>query len=347
MAFKVYATTSQRLEPGRIAAHAIRAESLGYDGLNIPEAVHDGFVGATLALASTTRIRVATSVALAFPRSPMTTAIAAWDLATLSGSRFELGLGSQIKANIEGRYATPWTAPVPRMREYVAALRAIFRAFQSGEPLKFSGDQYRFQRLQPFFRPEPLADFALPIHLGGVATRMTELAGEVADGLVTHPTNTAPRYLREVMRPRLESGASRVGRDLKSFRLIVGCRVATGRTEADVARERENARQSLAFLYSTPAYWPSLEIFGWESRGPALRELTREQQWSRMSELVDDDMLDAFVPSATYDNIVDVLNDWYGGLAKTITFPMPENDREDDEFRQVVAALQSGSQHNA
>ena len=66
-----------------------------------------------------------------------------------------------------------------------------------------------------------------------------------------------------------------------------------------------------------------------------------------MSELVDDDMLDAFVPSATYDNIVDVLNDWYGGLTETITFPMPENDREDDEFRQVVAALQSGSQHNA
>lgn len=347
MAFKVYATTSQRLAPGQMAAHARRAESLGYDGLNVPEAVHDGFIGATLALAATTRIRVATSVALAFPRSPMTTAIAAWDLAALSGSRFELGLGAQIKANIEGRYATAWVPPVPRMREYVEALRVIFRAFQWGEPLTYSGEHYSFERLQPFFRPEPLEDFSLPIHLGGVAVRMTELAGEVADGLVTHPTNTAPRYLREVLRPRLELGAQRRDRDRQPFRLMVGCRVATGRTEADVARERENARRSLAFLYSTPAYWPSLEIFGWESRGPALRQLTRDEQWDEMSKLVDDDMLDAFVPSATYEDIVGVLNEWYGGLTDTITFPMPADDREDGEFRRVVAALQADSHHSA
>ncbi len=347
MAFKLYATTSQRLAPAEIAAHAQRAEALGYDGLNIPEAVHDGFVGATLALGATRRIRVATSVALAFPRSPMVTAIAAWDLAALSGGRFELGLGSQIKANIEGRYATAWAPPVARMREYVEALRSIFRSFQFGDPLAFSGEHYRFERLQPFFRPEPLEEFSLPIHLGGVATRMTALAGEVADGLVTHPTNTAPRYLREVLRPRLEKGAERRKSDLAPFRLLVGCRIATGRTDADVERERENARRSLAFLYSTPAYWPSLEIFGWADRGPELRELTRKQQWDRMHELVDDEMLDAFVPSATYENVGGLLEQWYGDLTDTITFPMPEDARDDEDFRQVVAALRGGSPHNA
>ena len=304
-------------------------------------------MGATLALAATKRIRVATSVALAFPRSPMTTAIAAWDLAALSGSRFELGLGSQIKANIEGRYSTAWVAPVPRMREYVQSLRAIFRAFQWDEPLAFSGEHYSFERLQPFFRPEPLADFSLPIHLGGVAPRMTELAGEVADGLVTHPTNTAPRYLREVLGPRLALGTQRRAGGLAPLRLMVGCRVATGRTEEDVARERENARRSLAFLYSTPAYWSSLEIFGWQSRGPELRALTRDQRWDRMSALVDDDMLDAFVPSATYENIVALLEEWYGELTETITFPMPDDTTADEEFRQVLGALRGETQHSA
>ena len=347
MPFKLYATTSQRLAPGEIAAHAQRAESLGYDGLNIPEAVHDGFVGATLALGATKRIRVATSVALAFPRSPMVTAMAAWDLAAVSGSRFELGLGSQIKANIEGRYSTAWAPPVARMRDYVGAVRSIFRSFQFGDRLEFSGEHYRFERLQPFFRPEPLEESSLPICLRGVAPRMTALAGQVADGLVTHPTNTSPCYLRELLRPRLEKGATHRASDLAPLRLMVGCRIATGRTDADVERERENARRSLAFLYSTPAYWSSLEIFGWEDRGPALRKLTREQQWDRMPELVDDKMLDAFVPSATYENVSGLLEQWYGDLTDTITFPMPEDPRDDEACRQVVAALRRGSPHNA
>ena len=347
MGFKIYATTSQRLSPAQIPAHARRAEALGYDGLNIPEAVHDGFVGAALALTATKRIRVATSVLVAFPRSPMMTAIAAWDLAALSGSRFELGLGSQIKANIEGRYATPWSPPVPRMREYVAGLRAIFRSFQFGEPLDFKGEHYRFDRLQPFFRPEPLAEFSLPIHLGGVAKRMTTLAGEVADGLVTHPTNTAPRYLREVLQPRLDLGARSRDPEMAPLRLIVGCRIATGRTDADVQRDRENARRSLGFLYSTPAYWPSLEIFGWSDRGPVLRELTRDQQWDRLHEVIDDEMLDAFVPSATYEHLSEVLEQWYGGLTETLTLPMPEDEREDQAFRQVVLALRGESRRNA
>lgn len=345
MGFRVYATTSQRMPLERLAAHAQRAEALGYDGLNIPEAVHDGFLASQIALQATERLRVATSVALAFPRSPMVTAIAAWDLAQLSGSRFELGLGSQIRANIEGRYATPWTPPVPRMREYVGALRAIFDAFQNGSPLAFEGEQYRLTRLQPFFRPEPLEEFRLPILLGGVGPRMTALAGEIADGLTTHPTNTAPRYLDEVLGARFAEGAARSGRDLADFRLMVGCRVATGRDTAAVAAEREKARSSLAFLYSTPAYWKSLELFGWERRGEELRELTREGRWEELSTHIDDELLDTFVPSGTWEEIPDVLEAWYGDRTGWITFPMPEDPADDAEVAAVIERLRGGTPH--
>ena len=330
-----------------VAAHALRAEALGFDGLNIPEAVHDGFVGATLALAATTRIRVATSVAVAFPRSPMAVAIAAWDLAALSGSRFELGLGSQVRGNIEGRYATAWTSPVPRMREYVLALRQIFSAFQTGSDLSFSGESYRFDRLQPFFRPDPLDEFSLPIHLGGVGPKMTALAAEVADGLITHPTNTAPRYLREILLPRLAEVAGIESKGpyaevlrQTGFRLIVGCRVATGRNAMAVNRDREKARKTLAFLYSTPAYWPSLEIFGWQNRGEQLLEMSRMGRWQDMADVVSDEMLDAFVPSAPYEGIADLLRTRYEGLTDTLTLPMPENPEDDALMGQVIANLQ-------
>lgn len=339
MGFRVYATTSQRLPLDKLAAHAQRAEALGYDGLNVPEAVHDGFLAAQIALQATSRLHVATSVALAFPRSPMVTAVAAWDLAQLSGSRFELGLGSQIKANIEGRYATRWTAPVPRMREYIGALRAIFDAFQNGGALDFAGQEYRLSRLQPFFRPEPLEVFRLPILLGGVGPRMTALAGEVADGLTTHPTNTAPRYLDEVLAKRIALGAARSGRDLDEFRLMVGCRVVTGRDADEVGVDREKARRSLAFLYSTPAYWKSLELFGWQERGEALRALTREGRWEDLATGIDDEMLDTLVPSGTWDEIPDILHEWYGQRSDWITFPMPEDPADDSEVAGVIARL--------
>jgi len=203
--FRVYATMDQRLPLSKVAAHAQRAEALGYDGLCVPEAVHDGLLAATSALLSTTRLRVATSVLVAFPRSPMTVAHAAWDLHEASGGRFELGLGSQVRGNVVGRYSTTWSPPVPRMREYVRALRAIFACWQDGTPLAFEGEHYRFNRMQPFFAPEPLEHAPIGIFLGGIGPGMTALAGEVSDGLMCHPTNTAPRYLRAVVAPRRTS----------------------------------------------------------------------------------------------------------------------------------------------
>lgn len=340
--FRVYATMDQRMPLSQVAAHARRAEALGYDGLAVPESVHDALAAAAVALQATTRLEVATSVLLAFPRSPMIVANAAWDLQELSGGRFGLGLGSQVRGNITGRYGVAWSAPVPRMREYVQALRAIFACWQDGGELRFEGEHYRLTRMQPFFRPDPLPDATLPIHLGGVGPGMTGLAGELADGLMTHPTNTAPRYLREVVRPRMQRGAARVGRQGPPASLMVGPLTATGPTREDVDAQRESVRQLLAFLYSTPSYWPSLELFGWQERGQRLQQLTREGRWADLSGVVNDQMLDTFAPTGSYAEIADVLAAWYGELTDWLTFPMPADPARDPDVAKVLARLREG-----
>jgi probable F420-dependent oxidoreductase len=338
---RVYATMDQRMGLDAVEAHARRVEALGYDGLCVPDAVHDGLLLAHAALRVTTRLSVATSVLVAFPRSPMMVAIAAWDLAALSGGRFELGLGSQVRGNIERRYSTPWVAPVARMRDYVRSLRAIFATFQHGAPLAFEGEHYRFTRLQPFFNPGSIAHPEIPIHLGGVGPKMTALAGEVADGFMTHPTNTSPRFLRESVRPTLAAGAERGGRDVRSLELMVGGFVATGRDAAAVARERAQIRQLLTFLYSTPTYWPTLDLFGWRDVGERLHRLSREGKWAEMAGAVDDAMLDALVPQGPYDRIAAVLQDWYGALATRITFPVPADPADDAAAARAIATLRS------
>jgi probable F420-dependent oxidoreductase len=337
--FRVYATMPERLALSRVAEHARRAEAMGYDGLCVPEAVHDGLSAAALALHATTRLEVATSVLVAFPRSPMVVAVAAWDLQEMSGGRFFLGLGSQVRGNIVGRYGTPWTAPVPRMREYVQALRAIWTCWQEGGELRFEGEHYRLTRMQPFFRPEPLERPDIPILLGAIGPAMTALAGEVADGMVTHPTNTAPRYLREVVWPRLARGASRRQRQPGDVELLVGPLTATGPTAGHVASERESVKRHLTFLFSTPAYWPSLELFGWRERGEALHGLTREGRWNEMAGIVDEAMVDTFAPSAPYAEIADVLCEWYGGLTGWITFPVPSDPDHDADAAKAIARL--------
>jgi probable F420-dependent oxidoreductase len=339
VSFRVYATTDQRMPLSRIAEHARRAEFLGYDGLCVPDSVHDGLVAASVALQATRRLRVATSVLVAFPRSPMTVAMASWDLQELSGGRFELGLGSQVRGNLVGRYSTAWSAPAPRMREYVQSLRAIFSCWQDGTPLCFEGEHYRFTRMQPFFRPDPLPDPTLRILLGGIGPSMLALAGEVADGLVSHPTNSAPRYLREVVHPRLARGAARVGRDPDEVALLAGPLVVTGRDAAALAAERERTRELLTFLFSTPSYWPSLELFGWRERGERLHALSREGRWGELRGVVDDAMLAAFAPQATYAEIPDVLAEQYAGLTDWLCFPLPADAADDPLAGRAVARL--------
>jgi probable F420-dependent oxidoreductase len=337
----VYATMDPRLPPREVAAHAQRAERLSYTGLHVPEAVHDGLLAAALALEHTTSLRIATCVALAFPRSPTIMAHAAWDLQALSGGRFELGLGTQVKANLEGRFGVPWSAPVPRMRDYVGAVRALWRCWQEGARLDYASAHYRLDRMQPFFDPGPIEHPGIPVLLGGVGPGMTRLAGALADGLVTHPTNASPRFLRERTWPEVRRGAGEAGRALDGFALVAGGFVATGPTPSEVRAERERIRGYLGFLYSTPQYGPSLALHGWDELGPRLRALGREERWEAMPGLVPDALLDALVPDAPYAEIADLLGEWYGGLCTGITFPVPADPAHDAEARRAVERLRA------
>lgn len=337
--FQVFAATPEDMGPGEIGAHAARAEAMGFDGLHVPDAIHDGLLLSAMALAATEKLIVGTGVLVAFPRSPMITAIASWDLQKMSGGRFELGLGTQIKPNIEQRYSARWDSPVPQLREYVQSIRAIFHSFQTGERLNFEGEHYRLTKLQPFFNPGPIDHPDIPILCGAVGPAMTRMVGKIADGMITHPTNTPPEYIEQVCLPRLQSGFEKAGHQGEDFKLVLGPLTATGKDEATVAAEWEKQRNLLGFLYSTPAYWPSLELFGWQDKGQQLLDMTRAGNWQAMPEIITDDMLDKFVPRGTYDDIAAIYKTRYSKLTRRITFPMPADSADDTLAAAAIARL--------
>ncbi len=338
--FKVYANTLETTQLAEIGPRAARAEKMGYWGMHVPDAVHDGLLLSTLALNATESLVVGTSVMVAFPRSPMITAIAAWDLQRMSGGRFELGLGTQIKANIEKRYSARWDSPVPQLREYMQAIKAVHHSFQTGEKLDFRGEHYELTKLQPFFNPGPIDAPPVPIFAGAVGPAMTKMVGKIGDGAITHPTNTAPEYLEQVYWPRLREGLEAAGRDEKGFHLVVGPLCATGPTEEAVSAEWERLRGTLAFLYSTPAYWPSLELFGWGDKGEQLLALTREGKWQEMNAVISDDVMEKMVPRGTYDQIAGVYRERFAGLTERVLFPMPENPADDEAAAEAIRQLQ-------
>jgi probable F420-dependent oxidoreductase len=271
---------------------------------------------------------VRTAVTLAFVRSPTLVAYSAWDLAILSGGRFELGLGTQIRQNIQDRFGMPWTEPRARMTEYVAALTALFEAFRTGQGVRHEGDAYRITRLQPYFNPGP-NDIEPPrIWLGAVNAGMCELAGRATDGVVTHSTNSDPAYLREVVSPALRRGAH--GRKDQP-RVVVSTAIATGNSDAAVARERERQRRMLAFLLSTPAYAPALKRRGWSELAGELRTLTKEQRWDELPTALSDLVLDELLTCGRYDELPGLLRAKYEGIADAVVLP-PLAEGDDDRL---------------
>jgi probable F420-dependent oxidoreductase len=337
---KVYAGMDPRLPLTAVGAFAQRIEALGYDGLHVAETVHDSLAVALLALEHTTTLTVRTAVTLTFVRSPMLTALSAWDLSAFSGGRFQLGLGSQIRQNIEERFAMPWPNPVAAMEEHVVAIRACFSSFASGEPLDVRGEYVSLTRLQEYFRPDAVGVVAPPVWLGGVNAKMTELAGAIADGFVTHPTNSSPLFLAERCLPALQRGWVRAGRTKRDLELVAGTQVITGATPDAMAQEKERQRRLFAFLYSTPAYAPTLELYGWEDLGGRLRRMVQRNDFSDLSTTVTDAILDTLVPVSTVDDLPDVLLERYGSLCDGLLLSVPADPAIDDRLRTAIARLQ-------
>jgi probable F420-dependent oxidoreductase len=296
-----------------LARAATDLEARGYAGIWVD---HDPFLLVHTAGRVTQRVTVGTAIAVAFARSPMTVALTAYDLQRSTRGRFVLGLGTQIKAHIERRYSMPWSSPAARMREYVGALRAIWQAWQEGTPLRFEGEFYRHTLMTPMFSPRPHEWGAPPIHLAAVGPVMTRTVGEVADGLLVHGFTTA-RYLRERTLPALEEGLAAAGRDRAELTVSLPGFVVTGRSDDERAAAARAVKATIAFYGSTPAYRPVLELHGWAALADELHALSvgrREDKWTAMRDLVDDDVLEAFAVVAEPQDVAAGVRERFDGL---------------------------------
>jgi probable F420-dependent oxidoreductase len=308
---------------GEASAEAAAAQASGYDGVHSAELGHDPFLLLGQAVGGAPGLEFGTSIAIAFARSPMTVAYSAWDLQALTGGRFYLGLGSQVKAHIERRFSMPWSRPAARMREYVLALRAIWQSWQDGGKLDFDGEFYRHTLMTPMFSPGPLASGPPRVLIAAVGEAMTQAAGEVADGMIAH-TFTTRRYLEEVTRPAVRAGLARGGGEEKDFELVYAPFVVTGADEESMAASAAVARERIAFYASTPSYRGVLELHGWGDLQTSLNALARQGKWREMGDLIDDEMLGAFAVVAPLEELPAAYARWLGGLADRTSFTPPE-----------------------
>ena len=315
-------------------------EAAGYDGIWTAETSHDPFFPLLLAAEHTERIELGTGIAVAFARNPMTLANTAYDLHAFSGGRFILGLGSQIKAHITKRFSMEWSKPAARMREMIFAIRAIWASWNEGTKLDFRGDFYSHTLMTPFFNPGPNPHGNPKIFLAGVGELMTEVAGEAADGFLCHGFTTE-RYLREVTIPALERGLEKSGRTLADFEISGPGFVVTWVTEEDMAKAAAGVRQQIAFYGSTPAYRPVLELHGWGDLQTELNSLSKQGEWVKMGELIDDDVLDAFAVVAEPSDLPGTLHGRYGDVIDRISFYAPYKSNP-DVWSGVMQGLKEG-----
>jgi len=305
-----------------IAETARREEAAGYDGIWVSETNHDPFLPLAVAAGHTRTAELGTAIAVAFARNPMLLANIGWDLQALSKGRLILGLGSQIKPHITKRFSMPWSHPAARMREMIAAIRAIWNSWLTGERLSFRGDFYNHTLMTPFFSPDrsELAGFGPPkIFLAGVGELMTRVAGEMCDGFISHGFTTE-RYLREVSLPALAEGRAAGGKTMEGFEISLPAFVVTGRDENEMARSGQATREQIAFYGSTPAYRAVLELHGWGGLQDELNALSKQGRWAEMGSLIDDDVLNTFAVVAEPEGVAPELLRRYGDIVTRLGF---------------------------
>jgi probable F420-dependent oxidoreductase len=303
-------------------AAAQAAEEAGYDAVMTVETGHDPFTPLAAAALATERVELTPSIAVAFPRSPTITASIAWDLQANSRGRFVLGLGSQVKGHNERRFGIAWTPPAPRLREYVQALRAIWRCWEHGGKLDFQGEHYRLSLMTPEFSPKPNGLPMVPVTISAVGEAMLRVAGQVCDGVRLHPL-CSRRYLEEVCLPQIMEGMRRSGRAREHFDLHGGGFVATGPDAAAVARATETVRRRIGFYGSTRTYLPVLALHGLEELGAKLHAHSVAGRWEAMTREVSDDVVRLFAACGTYEEIAGVIAERFGGAADAIDLAFP------------------------
>jgi probable F420-dependent oxidoreductase len=298
------------------------AEAAGFDALMTVELGHDVLAPLAFAAVATQRVELTPSIAVAFPRSPTVLASQAWDLQANSQGRFVLGLGPQVKGHNERRFGIPWSPPAPRLREYIEALRAIWRCWEKGEKLDYRGKHYSLTLMTPDFSPERTGLPMVPVTISAVGPAMLRLAGELCDGVRLHPI-CSRRYLEEVCLPAMLAGMQRTGRSREHFDIHGGGFVCTGPDQAAVRKAMDWARFRVAFYGSTRTYLPILALHGLEELGQKLHGMSVQGRWNEMAQQISDDTLRLFAACGTYGEIVPEIERRFGGAADSITITLP------------------------
>jgi len=293
------------------------AEAAGFDALMTVELGHDVFAPLAFAALATDRIELTPSIAVAFPRSPTVMASQAWDLQANSNGRFVLGLGSQVKGHNERRFGIPWSAPAPRLRDYILALRAIWRCWETGGKLDYRGEHYKLTLMTPDFSPEPSGLPMVPVTIAAVGEAMLRVAGEVCDGVRLHPL-CSRRYLEAVALPRIAEGMQRSGRNRANFEIFGGGFVVTGPDANTVAAGMDWVRRRVALYGSTRTYTPILALHGLEELGLKLHAMSIAGRWNEMPAEVSDDVVRIFAACGTFGEVTKAIEARYGGLADSI-----------------------------
>ncbi len=306
---------------------ARRAEAIGFAGVMAPEIQNDPFIPLAFAATATERIRLGTAVAIAFPRSPMMVANLAFDLQRNSRGRFVLGLGTQVKGHNERRFSVRWDSPGPRMREYVEALRAIWRCWEKSEPLRYEGKFYQFTLMTPEFSPPPTGLPLVPVTIAAVQPYMLALSGEVCDGVRLHGFCTR-RYLEEVCAPAIQKGLEKSGRPRAKFEIWGGGFIATGKDSDEVRKAVEETRYRIAFYGSTRTYSGVLALHGWDDVAAELHRLSKQGKWEDMAEVVTDEVVEAFTAIAPYAELAKRVGERFGGLSDRIALGFPRRTPE-------------------
>jgi probable F420-dependent oxidoreductase len=325
-----------------LGREAAAYERLGVDGLWTRETAHDPFLPLFAAALATERVSLGTGIAVAFARTPFAMAQTAWDLQRASGGRLLLGLGTQVRAHVERRFAAEFAHPAARIVDYIRCLRAIWDTFQNGARPAYEGRFYRFTLISDFFNPGPIEQPAIPISLAGVGERMARAAGEVADGFHVHPLHS-PGYLRDVVWPAIAAGARAAGRDPAQVELIASVLITGGGTEAERATAESYVRQQIAFYASTPTYRPFLAYHGLEALGRELSVLAREGRFADMPARVPDALLDAVAVSAEPARLAHAIRGRYAGDLVQRVYPYAPIPASDPGGRlaALIAAIRS------
>ena len=316
------------------------AEQAGFDEVVTAENAHGPFLPLGAAALVTERIQLATAVAIAFPRSPTVMAQMAWDLNKASNGRFGLGLGTQVKSHNERRFGIPWSAPAPRMRDYIGAVRALWQTWETETALAYESENYNINLMTPNFSPKPTGLPAIPISVSAVGPAMLKLGGEIADGVRLHPFSTR-RYLGDVSVARIEEGLARTKRRRQDIEVVAGGYgfIGTGPSAEALARARAYVRYRIAFYCSTRAYWDVLRLHDLVWLGEKVNPLPREGRWDEMADQIPDELIDLFATVEGYEALPEAIEKRYGGYADSVLLQISGED-DVDRLAECVASIQ-------